>query len=275
MRLFVLVGFGLMVACASTASNEESATSGADVTSGEQPTMNAAADDSCTATLHFLQKDAYKNGAGRSSDLWPPHTTTILSVTCQTANGPQTIAPFDNNHGTLPDAKDANGTTILVDVAMDPNVVTTTAPWSEMQKLVTTYESCECQPDTFLSLDAVTPNALPIVNEVASLFDCQQPVTDLLAAAKAKNVDQVKDILAGCTLKPDVSLEDFEKTAADVETAVKSTLSGKHVCNNDALLQADLFTHFRDTKEVTACNPHDANRCQFPSLFFRPAVEVK
>jgi hypothetical protein len=49
-------------------------------------------------------------------------------VTCQTANGPQTIVPFDANHGTPPDAKDDNGTTILVDVPLAASVVTTTAP---------------------------------------------------------------------------------------------------------------------------------------------------
>jgi hypothetical protein len=32
-------------------------------------------------------------------------------------------------------------------------------------------------------------------------------------------------------------------------------------------VRAGLFTHFRDSREVSACNPHDANRCPFPSLF--------
>ena len=162
-------------------------------------------------------------------------------------------APFDANHGTLPDAKDATGTTILVEAPMDPSVVTTTAPWAQMQKLVTSYTSCECQPDTFLSMDDVDPAAMGIVNEVASLFTCAQPTTALVAAAQAKDVDQVKTILAGCTLNDDVTPDQFASTTSDIETKVEQTMSGKHVCNNDAQLQADLFTHFRDAKSAPAC----------------------
>lgn len=281
MRSLIVAGlalFAVLPACAMSAA-DNGANSSADIVSdppeAKGEAITAAPDDPCTATLHFMQKDAYKDGAGRTSDLWPPHTTTVLEVTCQTASGPQTTKPFDANHGTLPDAKDATGTTILVEVPMDASVVTTSAPWSEMQKLIASYTTCECQPDTFLSMDAVTPQAMGIINEVASLFDCQQPTSALLAAAQAKDVATVKSILAGCTLKADVTPDQFEETADDVETTVQQTMAGKHVCNNDALLQADLFASFRDNKTAPTCNPHDANRCAFPKLFFRPAAEVQ
>src|SRR5262245_29962560 len=38
--------------------------------------------ETCTATFRWLQKDAYKNTGGRSTALWPPHTTTVLDVQC-------------------------------------------------------------------------------------------------------------------------------------------------------------------------------------------------
>ena len=96
MRSLILAAVGLFAvlpACAMSSSSDGSAnssaddTTGATVTSGtggnadEAQAMTAAPDDSCTATLHFLQKDAYKDGAGRSSDLWPPHTTVRQSST--------------------------------------------------------------------------------------------------------------------------------------------------------------------------------------------------
>lgn len=261
--LLAVFGVALVVsACASNAT-EDGATDSADI--------SAASSDACTARLHFLQKDAYKEGAGRTSDFWPPHTTTVLDVTC---NG-VTTSSFMANHGTKPDAKDAAGTTILVEAPMADAIVTTKGTKAEMDALVAAYASCECESDAFLSLDQVNPQVFEIVNEVAGLFDCAEPTEALLAAAKAKDLAAVKRILAGCSLKSDVGPADIEKTTADIETKVKTTLAGKHVCNNDAQLQADLFTHFRDTKEVKACDAHDAARCQFPALFFRPAKEIK
>lgn len=262
-RFFALLGaLGLVAACAST---------GTDSAASDSSEINAASPDACTARLHFLQKDAYKEGAGRTSDFWPPHTTTVLDVTC---NG-VTTSSFMANHGTKPDAKDAAGTTILVEAPMPDAVVTTKGTKAEMDALVAAYAACECESDAFLSLDQVNPQVFEIVNEVAALFTCAEPTEALVAAAKAKDLDGVKRILAGCSLKSDVTPADVEETTADIETKVKTTLAGKHVCNNDAQLQADLFTHFRDTKEVKACDAHDAARCQFPALFFRPAREIE
>jgi hypothetical protein len=77
-------------------------------TSGSGASSNNTQD--CTATLHFLQKDAYRDGAGRSSPLWPPHTTTVLDYYCQeNAAGDATNV----NHGTAPDDTDAMGQVIL------------------------------------------------------------------------------------------------------------------------------------------------------------------
>ena len=62
---------------------------------------------------------------------------------------------------------------------------------------------------------------------------------------------------------------------AAVEAEVKRTLAEHHVCNNNALLQADLFARFRDRGDAAACDPHDRGRCYGPELFFDPTREVR
>lgn len=261
--LLAVIGVAFVVSACAASADDAGATGSSDI--------SAANGDTCTARLHFLQKDAYKEGAGRSNDFWPPHTTTVLDVTC---NG-VTTSSFMANHGTKPDAKDQTGTTILVEAPMADAVVTATGTKAQIDELVAAYGSCECESDAFLSLDEVNPQVFAIVNEIAALFTCAEPTEALVAAAKAKDLAGVKRILAGCSLKSDTTPADIAKTTSDIETKVKATLAGKHVCNNDAQLQADLFTHFRDTKVAKACDPHDAKRCQFPALFFRPAKEIE
>ena len=103
----------------------------------------------CEATFRVLQKDAYKETAGRSSDLWPPHTTTVLEVTC---DGEAVDGGFEANHGTEPGQTDANGDVILVEVG------TYSAPGTreELELLLETYATCDCESTTeFLSLDSL------------------------------------------------------------------------------------------------------------------------
>ena len=123
---------------------------------------------------------------------------------------------------------------------MDASVVTTTAPWSDMQKLVLSYSTCEVPAlDTFLSMDDVDPAAMSIINEIATLFTCQQPTSALVRRRAGEGRRPFcKTIPAGCTLNDDVTPDQFAQTTNDIETGkIQQTLSGKqHVCNNDAEL---------------------------------------
>ena len=105
-RLFTLFA----VCLGSTAmffSAEGCGSSGAGADAGLDGSTEGGAGEICTATFRWLQKDAYKSTPGRNSALWPPHTTTTLSVECGGADGGYA---FHDNHGTAPTATDDAGT---------------------------------------------------------------------------------------------------------------------------------------------------------------------
>jgi hypothetical protein len=235
--------------------------------------ITAKASDPCVATLEFLQKDAYVT-RGRTSDLWPPHTTTVLDVTCQTAKGEQHIAPFKENYGTKPGTKDKDGNDMLALAKMDPQVVTTHAPWGEMKKLVASYQDCGCDPKGFLGLDTIDVEGQGLLESITPILSCPDSNEDLLVALKEKRWDDAKAMVSRCHVKDDVSPAELAKTAADVEKQVKELYSEHHLCNNNAVMQADLFTRFRDHEDATACDPHDKKFCYGPKVFFNPAKEI-
>lgn len=264
----VLLVTGLAVACG-TAEDVDDASQDAVVAGG----MNAKATDPCTATLVFLQKDAYKP-TGRSNELWPPHTTTVLEVSCQTAKGEQHIAPYKENYGTKPGAKDAQGNDMLSEAKMDPEVVTVKAPWSQMSKLVESYQGCGCDPKGFLGLDTIDVEGKGLVESFAPLLSCPDSEDALLGALKQKKFGEAKAMLERCKIKDDLSPESATRALGDIESQVKKLYSDHHLCNNNAELQADLFVRFRDHKDAKACDPHNRDLCYGPKLFFNPAKEI-
>lgn len=267
--LAALAVTGLLVACGS--SSEDVDQSDQDVTALG---ITAKASDPCEATLVFLQKDAYVS-RGRTQDYWPPHTTTVLEVTCQTARGEQHIEPYRNNFGTKPGTKDANGNDILTRIDMDPNVVTTKAPWREMKKLVTSYEDCGCDPKGFFGLDTIDVEGKGLLESLTPILSCPDSNDALLKALKEKRFDDAKQMVARCELRSDVTAEELAKTAGEVEAQVKKLYFDHHVCNNSALMQADLFARFRDHDDATACDAASKTFCAGPKLFFNPKKEVR
>lgn len=235
----------------------------------------ARGSDPCTARLVFLQKDAYKSTAGRSSELWPPHTTTVLDVTCSTSRGEQHIAPFKENYGTKPGAKDEAGNEILVEIDMPSEVVTVAAPWREMKALVASYEGCGCDEREFLGLDTIDAEAAGLLEKLSPILDCPDSNEALLLALKERRFDDAKRMAAQCTIKSGVSPAELAETAAEVDAEVKRAFAEHHVCNNNAMLQADLFARFRDRHDATACDAHDRALCYGPKLFFNPKKEVR
>lgn len=268
MRLRSLALLPLLVACSSSPGG----TGG----NGGGGAGGGAAAETCTATFRWLQKDAYKDTAGRTSALWPPHTTTALAVTCQTEGGAPTeiAAAFMANHGTEPDAEDANGDVILVETKRDQVI----APRAELLDLVAAYQACECDPATkFLSLDSLQDAAVQVLvqNVIGYLqahLVCASPGgTDALVQALGDgDLATVLADLPSCTWDSGSDLAGGldEALAAFLETT-QEVLSEYHVCNNDASLQASLWQGFAGAREVIPC---DGNKpvCHGPMWFYEP-----
>jgi hypothetical protein len=263
-RALVVLPVLLLAACASTTDDESAAPPTEDeiVIGG----MRARASDPCTATFVYLQKDAYKETAGRSSALWPAHTTTVLEVSCETSRGEQRIAPFKENYGTKPGTKDANGDEILVRIEMDARTVTATAPWREMKALVASYESCGCDPEKFLSMDKLTEEGKRLAADIVRVLSCPGGEDALRTAIEQSRFADAMAIVPTCQVREGLSL--------DVQAQIAKTFGDQHVCNNNALLQADLFARFRDRKDASACSAASA-LCSGPKIFFDPKNEVR
>lgn len=223
----------------------------------------------CTATFHWLQKDAYKDTAGRTSDIWPPHTTTTLEITC---DGSVVRSAFRENHGTKPGAKDQNGEVILVDVAQK----SVKGPRSELDALADAFESCECG-NQFLSLNGLDdPKVQQMLQKLQEYITQNLTCTGatdtagLVALLSKGDVAGALAVLPNCTW---ASGEDFttgfDTALEDLLALSNQELSAFHVCNNDAKLQADLFASYGATKTVKACDG-SSSLCAGPSWFYVP-----
>jgi len=261
----------LLLACAGA--SDDPASDESNVTSGAGSSIQASPDDPCKARLIFLQKDAYKEG-GRTNQFWPPHTTTILEVSCTTKDGVQTARPFEENHGTKPGTKDATGKEVLEEVQLDPKLVTAEAPWRDMQKLLASYQSCECEPDGFLSLDKVGQEVAGMVEKLLEILDCPEGDEVLLDAIRKNDKETLKRIVPQCRLKEDTSVFKIGVASVKVAKDVKETFEAHHVCNNDAALQVDLWKRFKASRDARACDPKAKAFCSGPKLYFNPNKEL-
>jgi len=201
--------------------------------------------DECTVRFKVLQKDAYAETAGRSSDLWPPHTTTELTATCTRSDGTKDkLGDFMANHGTEPGEVDASGDEFLQKAGSD-SVVTTR---KKAKALLSAYTGCECQTE-FLTMDAIDDAVVAsVVEELApylqATLDCggEPPVGQLVNALLAGDVEAVAAALPGCTWTGQGSMAEGLDQA--LVQALGGSLDGYHVCNNDAMLQVDLWERF-------------------------------
>jgi hypothetical protein len=229
--------------------------------------------EKCTATFHWLQKDAYKNTAGRSTALWPPHTTTTLEVHCVGANGQETFSTntFKENHGTKPGQLDANHKPLLEEVKRTE----ATGTRDQMDKLVDAYQSCGCDAATqFLSMDMVkddlsTKKILAAFAEYAAKhLTCagERKVQDVALMLANEEFEQALTVIPTCSWGAGYGFEDGLRSAA---AGILPDLSKFHVCNNDAKLEAALFAQFTTDGSAPACDS-TGDTCRGPAFFYNP-----
>jgi hypothetical protein len=228
-----------------------------------------AGNELCTASFAWLQKDAYKDTAGRTSDLWPPHTTTTLDITC---NGQVVRSAFRENHGTKPDAVDANGDVFLVKVASKD----VSGQKQALEALADAYESCECSTK-FLSMDSLGDETIQlVVQEISTYIVAHLTCTGSVDANGVVTLLQNGDIqgvlaaLPSCTWESGFDLANgFDTALQKIIADAQEALADYHVCNNDAELEATLFDDFGKTGQATACNG-DSTLCHGPKWFYKP-----
>lgn len=232
-------------------------------------TIDAAPVEQCSVTLRWLQKDAYREGPGRISAFWPPHTTMTLDMEC---DGEPVASAVMANHGTLPDAVDPEGTPILVEVKQE----TVQGDRARLTALVEAFEACECGT-TFLSLDALDAELVEsLVGELSMYLganlECPGDggVEAVVAALQAGEIDRVLELAPECRWTEGRSWEEGFDAALEAALSVSAeALADYHVCNNDAVLQASLWGRFVDTGEVVACDVASPS-CDGPLWYYIP-----
>jgi hypothetical protein len=259
-----------------SASSDDAGATGDDSSPDASPDA-AAPSESCYALFHWLQKDAYKNTGGRTDPAWPPHTTTVLEVHCVDDSGNDSIVgtAFRDNHGTDPGTVDANGRSMLDEVKVsDP------APGTrdQLMGLLSTYTQCECAPATqFLSMDSVQGPLeqqilSTVIGYVQANLECSGAVTtdQLVGMLQSGDFDDAIAALPSCTWANGADWSDgLTQAAQTVLASTQSQLSSYHVCNNDAMLEANLFSTYASTGSVVACD-NTTPTCQGPAWFYNP-----
>ncbi len=231
---------------------------------------NNVTETRCTATFRLLQKDAYKSTAGRSTDLWPPHTTTTLDLAC---DGDPVGGSFQANHGTEPDQIDANGDVILVEAA----TFEVEGPRAELEALKTEFEACGCDAETeFLSMDSLDDATAQALMETvgdylnANLSCPSGSPADLVGKLQQGDVEGAIDQFVTCEWVSGASFEEgLDQALEDLAAQTGKLLAGYHVCNNDAALQRTLFDGYAATGEVTPCDA-TADVCHGPMWLYAP-----
>lgn len=271
--LVVLVGLGVAgaIGCGDDASDDGSSGSGASSAGG-----SGSGSETCEATFVVLQKDAYKETAGRSTSLWPPHTTTVLTMHC--AEGDAAPVEVDRavqaNHGTEPDDVDANGNVFLEEMKS----TTVSGSRDELSALLEAYRGCSCESATaFLSLDALQDDAVQeLVAELVVYLEANLTctgATDTQALVALLEQGAIEDVLAAlpdCTWAGGTDLDQGLSGALETVLAqVGETLAGYHVCNNDAMLQAQLVAGFENGDGAVACDATTPT-CSGPLWFYDP-----
>lgn len=233
--------------------------------------------EQCVASYVVLQKDAYKDTAGKSGALWPPHTTTVLTVSCSDDGGAsfaEVDAAFQANHGTEPGAVDASGQVILVEMKKTD----LSGSREELVQLLDAYRACTCEGATaFLSLDALQDEAVTdliesLVGYLSEHLVCagETDTAELIALLQEGMIDEVLAVLPSCSWDPGTDLNGgLDEALQAVLDQVRETLAGYHVCNNDAALQSELVAGFAAGGGVTPCDA-TSPLCSGPMWFYEP-----
>jgi hypothetical protein len=268
--LTLLAGYSLVSGCGS---DKGFSTGTADDSMGAG--SGSAAD--CTATFTWWQKDAYLNSPGRNDPAWPPHTTTELQVSC----GGQVVATASmTNHGTPFGTTNDAGVPMLTDMQQ----ATVSGTQAQLTSLLSTYQACECDPTSpggpgtvFLSAQPPSPVMGQVLSIVESYLEqnltctAATSVTQIGNMLEAGNFDGARAAISGCTWSSGASFEaGLDQAASTVSGELASVLTGYHVCNNDAMLQANLFSTFQSTGAIAACDK-TSSVCKGPEFFYNPA----
>jgi hypothetical protein len=256
-----------LIACARGASSEPSA----EARGGRSSSPVDSDPNACTATFTWWQKDAYFNSPGRSYPLWPPHTATELQVNC----GGQIVNDVSQgNHGSTPGLTDDAGTPMLVDV-MQQSV---TGSVDDMNALVAAYQGCQCDSTTqFLSLDHVPDQTMQQVLTTVlqylnqNLYCPGSPSTsDVVSMIQNGDYEDAAAAMPQCAWADGTSFDaGLQQAATQVLGQLGQTLAGYHVCNNDAMLQSNLFATYAAGSGVVACDS-TTSVCAGPSFFYNP-----
>jgi hypothetical protein len=232
------------------------------------PDYSSSQEKMYTGTLTVLQKDAYSNVAGRSSNLWPPHTTTVFKW----ENGEE----IHVNHGTAPDEIDASGTPFLV----EQKVYSFTGTRKQLETLQAAYRRADFDDGTdtnkFLGMSeaktslekAFLAGLIDYIADGANGLYCtgSGTVNDLTALLKAGKFHEFIDAIANCNW----TRSDWETALLTVleDTIIEEghSLTQYHVCNDDADLQVRLIKTFIADGSIKM--PEKINNG--PMLFYSP-----
>ena len=217
-------------------------------------------------TLTVLQKDAYSDVAGRSSDLWPPHTTTVF----EWENGKE----VQLNHGTSPEETDANGNLFLVET----KVYSFSGTKSQMESLQAKYKEAIYDDDThhFLNLEdgtaALEQSFLTGIKEYmidgTNGLTITGPVSidSLITLFEIGDYYSFGSALPNCNWTQSNWIIAFESVLGDVLGDLGENLEDYHVCNDDASLQVGLIKNYISTGKVEI--PAKLN--DGPMMFYTP-----
>jgi hypothetical protein len=222
---------------------------------------------SCTATYRTLQKDAYKDLGGRTTPMWPPHTTTDLSVTCGTT---QVGYGFQANYGSKPGEKDKNGRDLLDVVKTETRKGTK----AELLALLAEYQGCGCDPSKFLGLSTIQKGpAADLLGQLIPVIErdvtCAGGVKGLVDALKAQDIEAATKLVPTCKFTGNDLKSALDEAMAAVAKSANSTLGEYHVCNNNASLQAELFHGYSSKNSAGFCTTSSA-LCKGPRWYYTP-----
>lgn len=222
-------------------------------------------------TLTVLQKDAYSDAAGRSSDLWPPHTTTVLQWAGEDGGGSDSTVQL--NHGTAPGEMNSQGEVFLVTT----KVYQFSGSKSDMEALQSAYEDAVCDngESKFLNLtegEGVLEKVF--LMELRDLvfsddtFTCSGSVNkdSLIAFMEAGDIHKILEEIHKCTWTSADWLIAFEEALGKAIMDLGHVVDEYHVCNNDAIMQVELVKSFISTGEVQA----PSGDCNGPEWLYVP-----
>jgi hypothetical protein len=208
-------------------------------------------------TLTVLQKDAYSDAPGRTSELWPPHTTIVFKWSRE--DGTVMDSSVQLNHGTMPGATNSQGEVLLIEVKK----YSFSGTQIQMEALQSAFDEAICDDGTRKFLDLAVASSVieeTLLEEVTDFvfgdenFACSGTVNkdSVIAFFEAGDIHKVVAELSKCNWTKEDWLIAFEAGFGKVVGDLGQALEEYHVCNNDAAMQVELIKTFMSTGEVVA-----------------------